>query len=175
MEKHVNDEQSIRQFLRATYGARTPNGEVAFEPYKGLDFEKLHAVGESKILNGKVRIRPWSLFSIDALPQKPVKPDRRFITSISHQRLDRRGRRGSADRISLFEATPIICIAHTLANQDTIFELVRPAGHRRTNCVDAQADNSRFSTTTSRSIIGTAYMVLVGYDAYCKASFDGTT
>lgn len=54
VEKHVNDEQSIRQFLRSTYGARTPSGEVAFEPYKGLNFERLHSVGESKILNGKV-------------------------------------------------------------------------------------------------------------------------
>ncbi|KAK3214251.1 hypothetical protein GRF29_28g2487914 [Pseudopithomyces chartarum] len=53
VEKHINDEQSIRQFLRSTYGARTPSGEVAFEPYKGLNFERLHSVGESKILNGK--------------------------------------------------------------------------------------------------------------------------
>lgn len=56
VEKVVNDETSIRQFLKAVYGARTPNGELAFDPYKGLIFEKLPYVGESKILNGKVSV-----------------------------------------------------------------------------------------------------------------------
>jgi soluble epoxide hydrolase/lipid-phosphate phosphatase len=54
VEKHVKDEQSIRQFLKSTYGGRTPSGEVAFDPNKGLLFEKLPHIGESKILNGKV-------------------------------------------------------------------------------------------------------------------------
>ena len=54
VEKHINNEQAIRQFLKATYGGRTANGEGGFEPYKGLNFENLHSIGESKILNGKV-------------------------------------------------------------------------------------------------------------------------
>ena len=54
VEKHVNDEQSIRQFLRAVYGGRTPSGETAFDPNKGILFDKLPHIGESKILNGKV-------------------------------------------------------------------------------------------------------------------------
>lgn len=54
VEKHVNDEQSIRQFLRAIYGGRTPSGEVAFDPNKGLLVEKLPDIGESKLLYGKV-------------------------------------------------------------------------------------------------------------------------
>lgn len=65
VEKHINDEQSIRQFLRSTYGARTPSGEVAFEPYKGLNFERLHSVGESKILNGKVSLVLWCVSLLD--------------------------------------------------------------------------------------------------------------
>lgn len=55
VEKSVNDEQSIRQFLRGMYGARGPNGELAFDPEKGVIAEHLPKIGESKILNGKVR------------------------------------------------------------------------------------------------------------------------
>jgi soluble epoxide hydrolase/lipid-phosphate phosphatase len=54
VEKSVKDEQSIRQFLRALYGARGPNGELGFDPEKGVLAENLPIVGESKILNGKV-------------------------------------------------------------------------------------------------------------------------
>ena len=55
VEKSVNDEQSIRQFLRAMYGARGPNGELVFDPEKGVITEHLPKIGESRILNGKVR------------------------------------------------------------------------------------------------------------------------
>ncbi|KAL6704870.1 hypothetical protein ACN47E_007553 [Coniothyrium glycines] len=54
VEKSVKDEQSIRQFLRGMYGARGPNGELAFDPEKGVIAENLSKIGESKILNGKV-------------------------------------------------------------------------------------------------------------------------
>jgi hypothetical protein len=55
VEKIVNDEQSIRQFLKGMYGARGPKGEIAFDPEKGVLSENLPSIGESKILNGKVR------------------------------------------------------------------------------------------------------------------------
>lgn len=54
VENSVKDEQSIRQFLKGMYGARGPKGELAFEPEKGVLAEHLPAIGESKILNGKV-------------------------------------------------------------------------------------------------------------------------
>lgn len=54
VEKSVKDEQSIRQFLRGMYGARGPNGELAFDPEKGVLAENLPKIGESRILNGKV-------------------------------------------------------------------------------------------------------------------------
>jgi len=54
VEKSVKDEQSIRQFLRGLYGARGPNGELAFDPEKGVLAENLPLIGESRILNGKV-------------------------------------------------------------------------------------------------------------------------
>ncbi|KAF1965577.1 alpha/beta-hydrolase [Bimuria novae-zelandiae CBS 107.79] len=54
VEKHVKDERSIRQFLRSTYGGRTPSGEVGFEPRMGLNLQNYHSVGESKLMNDKV-------------------------------------------------------------------------------------------------------------------------
>jgi soluble epoxide hydrolase/lipid-phosphate phosphatase len=54
VEKSVKDEQSIRQFLRGLYGARGPNGELVFDPEKGILAENLPVIGESKILKGKV-------------------------------------------------------------------------------------------------------------------------
>ncbi|KAF1357310.1 alpha/beta-hydrolase [Lizonia empirigonia] len=54
VEKSVKDEQSIRQFLRGMYGARGPNGELAFDPEKGVVAENLPKVGESRVLNGEV-------------------------------------------------------------------------------------------------------------------------
>ena len=54
MEKSVKDETSIRQFLKGLYGARGPNGELAFDPEKGVIAANLPKVGESKVLNGEV-------------------------------------------------------------------------------------------------------------------------
>ena len=54
VEKSVKDEQSIKQFLKGMYGARGPNGELAFDPEKGVLAENLPVIGESRILNGKV-------------------------------------------------------------------------------------------------------------------------
>lgn len=56
VEKSVKDEQSIRQFLRGMYGARGPNGELAFDPEKGVIKKNLPTIGESRILNGKVSL-----------------------------------------------------------------------------------------------------------------------
>lgn len=55
VEKSVKDEQSIRQFLKGMYGAKGPKGEIAFDPEKGVLGENLPSIGESKVLNGKVR------------------------------------------------------------------------------------------------------------------------
>jgi hypothetical protein len=64
VEKTVKDEQSIRQFLKGLYGAKGPNGELAFDPVKGVLVENLPLIGESKILSGKVSFQnpeaPWS-------------------------------------------------------------------------------------------------------------------
>lgn len=57
VEKSVNDEQSIRQFLKGLYGARGPNGELGFDPEKGVLAENLPLIGESRILNGRVSKR----------------------------------------------------------------------------------------------------------------------
>ncbi|KAF2477393.1 alpha/beta-hydrolase [Lindgomyces ingoldianus] len=54
VEKSVNSEESVRQFLKGLYGGRGPNGEYAFDPHKGVLPENLSKIGNSKILNGKV-------------------------------------------------------------------------------------------------------------------------
>ncbi|KAF2735951.1 alpha/beta-hydrolase [Polyplosphaeria fusca] len=54
VEKSVNSEATIRQFLKGLYGGRGPNGEAAFEPEKGVLAENLPKIGESKLMNGKV-------------------------------------------------------------------------------------------------------------------------
>lgn len=58
VEKIVNDETTIRQFLKGTYGAKGPNGELVFDPEKGIVAENLSKVGESRILNGEVYTTP---------------------------------------------------------------------------------------------------------------------
>jgi hypothetical protein len=55
VEKSVNDEQSIRQFLSGMYGGRGPNGELVFDPAKGVLVENLPLIGESSLVNGTVR------------------------------------------------------------------------------------------------------------------------
>lgn len=55
VEKSVNDEQSIRQFLKGMYGGRGPNGETSFNPESGVIADNLPKIGESRLLNGKVR------------------------------------------------------------------------------------------------------------------------
>lgn len=56
VEKSVTDETTIRQFLQGLYGARGPGGELVFDPEKGVITENLGKVGESRILNGEVRL-----------------------------------------------------------------------------------------------------------------------
>jgi hypothetical protein len=60
VEKSVKDEQSIRQFLKGVYGARGPNGELVFDPEKGIIAENLPKIGESRILNGEVSSIPYN-------------------------------------------------------------------------------------------------------------------
>jgi soluble epoxide hydrolase/lipid-phosphate phosphatase len=54
VEKVIKDEETIRQFLKGMYGARGPNGELAFHPAKGVLAENLGKLGEGKLLDGKV-------------------------------------------------------------------------------------------------------------------------
>lgn len=58
VEKSVHDPTTIRQFLKGTWGAKGPNGELAFDPEKGIVVENLSKVGESRILNGEVSTPP---------------------------------------------------------------------------------------------------------------------
>jgi pimeloyl-ACP methyl ester carboxylesterase len=53
VEKIVNSEETIRQFLKGIYGASGPNREAIFDPVKGVIAEHLPKLGESRILNGK--------------------------------------------------------------------------------------------------------------------------
>jgi len=50
VEKSVKDEQSLRQFLKGVYGARGPNGELEFDPEKGLIIENLPKMVESRLI-----------------------------------------------------------------------------------------------------------------------------
>jgi hypothetical protein len=54
VEKSVNDEKSIRQFLKGMYGGKGPDGEIVFEPEKGVLLENLEKVGDNRLLNGEV-------------------------------------------------------------------------------------------------------------------------
>ncbi|XP_014557836.1 hypothetical protein COCVIDRAFT_96111 [Bipolaris victoriae FI3] len=53
VEKVIKDEETIRQFLKGMYGAKGPNGEVVFNPTKGVLSENLAKVGEGVLLKGK--------------------------------------------------------------------------------------------------------------------------
>ncbi|KAJ4298308.1 hypothetical protein N0V90_006208 [Kalmusia sp. IMI 367209] len=75
VEESVNNEQSIRQFLKAIYGARTPSGEFAFDPYKGVIVENLPTIGESKLLNGKI----LDYYVKDILDKKTISIPTLFI------------------------------------------------------------------------------------------------
>ncbi|KAL6150829.1 hypothetical protein ACJBU6_11095 [Exserohilum turcicum] len=54
VETFIKDENSIRQFFKAMYGGRGPNGEILFDPHKGLIAEHLDKIGDNKLLNGKM-------------------------------------------------------------------------------------------------------------------------
>lgn len=53
VESRINSEESIRQFLNGMYGSRTPSGEVTFSPQKGVLFDNLPKVGQSKLLSDR--------------------------------------------------------------------------------------------------------------------------
>lgn len=63
VEKIVNSEETLRQFLKGIHGATGPNREAIFDPVKGVIAEHLPKVGESRILNGKVSLRKriWTM------------------------------------------------------------------------------------------------------------------
>jgi len=54
VEKVVNSEATIRQFLKGIFGAKTPEKGELLHPVKGIIVENLPKVGESRLLNGKV-------------------------------------------------------------------------------------------------------------------------
>jgi hypothetical protein len=81
VERSVKDSTTIRQFLKGTYGAKGPNGELAFDPEKGIIEENLAKVGESRVLSGEVRSVPDP--SSAALSQKVVLTEHRCSTSTS--------------------------------------------------------------------------------------------
>lgn len=51
IEQHVQSKVEIRQFLNNMYGARTPEGEVAFDSKGCVDLEKQRRVGKTKLLD----------------------------------------------------------------------------------------------------------------------------
>jgi soluble epoxide hydrolase/lipid-phosphate phosphatase len=51
VEATIVGEEKLRQFLNGMYGARTPQGEVAFSVSHGCYFDKLATLGKSPILN----------------------------------------------------------------------------------------------------------------------------
>jgi soluble epoxide hydrolase / lipid-phosphate phosphatase len=56
VEKKIQSRDDIRQFLKGMYGGRGPNREVIFDPQKGILFENLHKVGNTRLLSEKVCI-----------------------------------------------------------------------------------------------------------------------
>ncbi|PVI06384.1 epoxide hydrolase-like protein [Periconia macrospinosa] len=54
VEKFINDEQSIRQFLKGVYGGKGPNGEMLFSPEEGVIAKNLALIGDSRLLDGKM-------------------------------------------------------------------------------------------------------------------------
>lgn len=72
----MNNAASIRQFLQGVYGARGPEGELVFDPEKGVLVENLGKVGESRILNGEVSGRVPVLRKRDVLRRRGRRSER---------------------------------------------------------------------------------------------------
>lgn len=51
LEQQIQSKAEIRQFLNNLYGAKTPEGEVAFDANGRVDFEKQRRVGKNKLLD----------------------------------------------------------------------------------------------------------------------------
>lgn len=51
LEENIQSKTEIRQYLNNMYGARTPEGEVAFEAHGRVDFERQRRVGKTKLLD----------------------------------------------------------------------------------------------------------------------------
>ncbi|OCK75699.1 alpha/beta-hydrolase [Lepidopterella palustris CBS 459.81] len=53
VEAKIQSKEKIRQFLNGMYGGKGPNGELAFDPAKGLLFENLPKLGKGKFFSDK--------------------------------------------------------------------------------------------------------------------------
>ncbi|KAF2197449.1 alpha/beta-hydrolase [Delitschia confertaspora ATCC 74209] len=54
VEEFINSEETIRQFLKGMYGGTGPNGEVLFDPAKGILAENIQKVRDSRLLDEKM-------------------------------------------------------------------------------------------------------------------------
>lgn len=56
VENFIKSPEQIRQFLDGMYGAQGPNGELAFDPYKGVLLENLSKLRRGWLLDDKVSV-----------------------------------------------------------------------------------------------------------------------
>ena len=53
VEKEIQGQDKIRQFLNGFYGAKTEDGRHLFNPMKGVDFKVLPHLGKTKLLSDR--------------------------------------------------------------------------------------------------------------------------
>ncbi|KAL9066729.1 MAG: hypothetical protein Q9157_007055 [Trypethelium eluteriae] len=68
LERRLTTKGEIRGFLNAMYGGRSQTGEVAFDPFKGVDFEVLERVEKTKLVGDdrEVDASHWALWQTPA-------------------------------------------------------------------------------------------------------------
>ena len=54
VENTLKTRAQIREFLNALYGGKSKTGDVAFDPFKGVNFEALSKVEKSKLVSDNV-------------------------------------------------------------------------------------------------------------------------
>ena len=54
VEAALQSEEQIKQFLNGMYGGKGPNGELAFDPVKGILVENLPKLGKGRLFSDKV-------------------------------------------------------------------------------------------------------------------------
>jgi len=54
VEAALQSEEQIRQFLNGMYGGKGPNGELAFDPVRGVLIENLPKLGKGRLFSDKV-------------------------------------------------------------------------------------------------------------------------